>query len=123
MEMAPKEPCTECEGGGIRGVLVPIHTITYGDWTESTTVPHEGGDFRVLWLTDGTGARFEHLCDRTSTDRGFIVCAPVMMFVDGQDGQAHHTLVSRDPVTISPSILCSDCQTHGFITDGQWVQA
>ena len=30
-------------------------------------------------------------------------------------------LVSRDPLTISPSVLCGECKVHGFITDGKWV--
>jgi hypothetical protein len=26
-----------------------------------------------------------------------------------------------EPLTVTPSILCGRCQTHGFITNGQWV--
>lgn len=26
-----------------------------------------------------------------------------------------------DPLTVTPSIHCTACGTHGFITDGQWV--
>ncbi len=33
------------------------------------------------------------------------------------------TLVSVDPLSISPSLLCEACGTHGFITDGKWVAA
>jgi hypothetical protein len=36
------------------------------------------------------------------------------------------TLVSADPITITPSILCANdqgCGIHGFITDGKWVPA
>ena len=33
------------------------------------------------------------------------------------------SLVSSEPLTISPSILCNRCQVHGFITDGVWVTA
>jgi len=28
---------------------------------------------------------------------------------------------STDPLTVTPSILCSGCGTHGFITAGSWV--
>lgn len=31
------------------------------------------------------------------------------------------TLVSKEPLTISPSVLCGECKCHGFITDGKWV--
>lgn len=33
------------------------------------------------------------------------------------------TLVSADPLTVTPSVLCIACQTHGFITDGKWISA
>lgn len=26
-----------------------------------------------------------------------------------------------DPLTVTPSVLCSDCGCHGFITNGVWV--
>lgn len=28
-----------------------------------------------------------------------------------------------EPLTVSPSILCIRCRTHGFIRDGRWVPA
>lgn len=31
------------------------------------------------------------------------------------------TLVSLDPLTVTPSLLCRLCGDHGFITNGQWV--
>lgn len=33
------------------------------------------------------------------------------------------TLESIDPLTISPSVLCTVCGHHGFIRDGEWVPA
>lgn len=35
---------------------------------------------------------------------------------------AFWTVQSRDPLTLSPSLLC-DCGDHGFIRDGRWVRA
>jgi hypothetical protein len=32
-------------------------------------------------------------------------------------------VLSIDPLTLSPSILCRACGDHGFIRDGKWVQA
>lgn len=32
------------------------------------------------------------------------------------------TVESRDPLTLSPSVLCS-CGDHGFIRDGRWIRA
>ena len=33
------------------------------------------------------------------------------------------TVESRDPLTLSPSILCKRCGHHGYIRNGQWVSA
>ena len=34
-----------------------------------------------------------------------------------------HTLLSASPLTISPSLACRGCPSHGFIRDGLWVDA
>lgn len=33
------------------------------------------------------------------------------------------TVESRDPLTLSPSILCKRCGHHGYIREDKWVQA
>jgi hypothetical protein len=33
------------------------------------------------------------------------------------------TLVSEDPLTLSPSLLCPICGHHGFVREGRWVPA
>lgn len=38
------------------------------------------------------------------------------------DNQTWH-LVSKDPLTIEPSLLCTRCGDHGFIRDGRWIPA
>jgi len=30
-------------------------------------------------------------------------------------------VVQTEPLTVTPSILCGRCNTHGFITNGAWV--
>lgn len=32
-------------------------------------------------------------------------------------------LVTEEPLTITPSILCRTCGLHGFIREGRWVPA
>ena len=39
----------------------------------------------------------------------------------GTENPANWTLVSENPLTITPSILSSCCGIHGFITDDKWV--
>ena len=72
-----------------------------------------GGDMAVHFYADGT-ATFAHRCDRG--DRGVILCSPLLQLHNGG-----HRIVTADPLTVSPSILCGDCGTHGFVTDGVWM--
>jgi hypothetical protein len=34
---------------------------------------------------------------------------------------ANHTIVAREPLTITASLACLACTWHGFITDGRWM--
>jgi len=38
-------------------------------------------------------------------------------------GHPSWDLVSKDPLTLTPSLLCRLCGDHGFITAGKWVRA
>lgn len=79
----------------------------------------------VVFMDDGTHL-FAHVCDRRPTnparstrfraDAGVIRCAPALDPVG-------HQIISVEPLTISPSILCVDCGLHGFIRDGRWISA
>lgn len=68
------------------------------------------------WIVSYPGGyeRFRHLCDRG--DRGVIICAPTL-------SPGHQVTREAGTVSISPSILCPDCGTHGFVRDGRWVPA
>jgi hypothetical protein len=86
-------------------------------WEHSDFIANTGGpSYRLLTYTDGK-VRFEHRCDRG--DRGTIICAPALQIGNG------HTLTrdSQGAPTVRASILCPDCGTHGFITDGRWAVA
>jgi hypothetical protein len=46
----------------------------------------------------------------------------------GQNVSLNHQLVAGGPgdevsVTVSPSLQCRSCPSHGFIRDGRWVPA
>lgn len=38
-------------------------------------------------------------------------------------GRAVWQIESWEPLTLSPSLLCSACGHHGFVRQGQWVPA
>jgi hypothetical protein len=83
-------------------------------WMRSVFIRHTlGPSYRVLFYEDGS-ARFEHRCDRG--ERGTIICAPLLQLANGG-----HRIIQDEPLTIMPSILCEDCDTHGFITEGRWA--
>lgn len=39
------------------------------------------------------------------------------------DGRAYWTIESEEPLTLSPSLLCTACGDHGWVRDGVWVAA
>lgn len=90
-------------------------------WVRSDFIAHTlGPSYRLLTYPDGV-VRFEHRCDRGR--RGVIVCAPALCigpFAGGPGGT--HVLTRNDAgkPTVRASVLCPDCGTHGFITDGRW---
>jgi hypothetical protein len=86
-------------------------------WDRADFIAHTlGPPYRLLSYPDGA-VRFEHRCDRG--ERGVIICAPALQIGNG------HTLTRNETgqPTVRASILCPDCGTHGFITDGRWADA
>jgi Family of unknown function (DUF6527) len=41
---------------------------------------------------------------------------------EGQ-GRPSWVIEKEDPLTLSPSVLCTTCGHHGFIREGRWVSA
>lgn len=93
-----------------------VPTIVPPDYAEAYRVEVGGGFYRLLTYADGT-VRFEHVCNRRS--RGLIICAPKLQLNDD------HLLTYDDQgrPTVTPSILCEDCGTHGWIQAGVWTNA
>ena len=75
----------------------------------------------VRRMPDGevAGVYYEHPCVGGSPSPGWV---PVKQ---GREGWAESDwdLVSTDPLTLSPSLLCPMCKHHGFIRVGRWVPA
>jgi len=87
-------------------------SLSYGEVESSVDV---GLGIQMLFMQDGM-VRAAHDCKLVGDDRR-LRCAPALMLGQG------HTIVTREPLTIVASILCSDCGLHGFVTDGRWVPA
>lgn len=75
-----------------------------------------GSDVQTLWYADGS-IKFLHIC--RLTDGTLRRSAPETF------GPQHaaHTMVSEDPLTLTPSIICHQCGLHGWIRDGRWEAA
>jgi hypothetical protein len=61
------------------------------------------------------GIAYRHTCNGRPDSPDFLSVKPE--WADGWN------VVSLDPLTLSPSVLCRTCQLHGFIRDGRWVPA
>lgn len=84
-------------------------------WNQCWIVKNLGRpNYRLLGYENGT-VRFEHRCDRG--ERGVVICAPALQL----DGGGHQ--IDKNTVTVTPSILCPDCGTHGSVTNGRWADA
>lgn len=96
-----------------------LATVIQPGWNVSVNIRNEDGpDFRLLFYPDPSEVRFLHQCDRSHRDAGIIVCAPRLTDVNQPGG--HQITGMRHAPTVRASILCDDCGTHGFITDGRW---
>ena len=61
----------------------------------------------------------EHIDQRTGFD-----CAGGLVTLRNSPGQNRPTwtMFSEEPVTLSPSLLCTQCGAHGFVRDGKWTE-
>ena|GEM_PF-2535157 len=92
-------------------------------WPGNETVFAIGSDEYADWETErGTGRRIGLHTWHWDSQRGQW-CGGWLGFtnVEGHLPRSKHELVSEDPLTISPSLLCPTCQHHGFIREGRWV--
>lgn len=71
-----------------------------------------GGDMGLMFFDGEARPLFRHRCDRG--ERGILICAPAL-------NPAHVITESASGVTVRASVLCPDCNTHGFITDSAWT--
>lgn len=53
------------------------------------------------------------------------MCATYAGWVPGANqrdpAEPQWTLISLDPLTLSPSVVCRGCGLHGFVSHGVWV--
>jgi hypothetical protein len=77
-------------------------------------------DIYFGWLTAETNPTFWHWCkslEGVPAEKKVAVGCWVAV------GTSAHTLVSREPLHLEPSLLWECCGIHGFVRGGQWVPA
>ena len=50
-------------------------------------------------------------------------CEGVVHFKGAGEGHPEWDIIQDDPLTLSPSILCRTCGSHGYIEGGRWRSA
>jgi hypothetical protein len=76
-------------------------------------------DIYFGWLTTETNPTFWHWC-------AALANVPEELTVTGRwvtAGTSAHTLVSREPLHLEPSLLWNCCGLHGWVRNGQWSNA
>lgn len=93
------------------------HSLTWVSWAPDRELNPQYSDVPDI---DKVGAHVAHLTSSGSECMGYInLDVPgAREITTGQ----YWTVESWEPLTLSPSLLCS-CGDHGFIRDGGWVRA
>lgn len=83
-------------------------------------------DDKLVWLDERHAYVKHEFCERWTgilelhrrPDGGW--CRGSVWFKNADTGSGTWTVISEDPLTLSPSILCNTCGEHGYIEQGRW---
>lgn len=98
------------------------HWLEFVCWAQDRSIPSNAERFAGVPDVEKFGASVPHLKADGSLCGGFVTFAgDVQQRV--HPGAPKWTVESREPLTLSPSLLCRACGDHGFIRGGKWVRA
>jgi hypothetical protein len=95
------------------------HTLTWCAWAPDRELNPQYANLPDI---ERAGATVEH--DNPATGQR----CPGFIYIDSPQarelfpGRQFWTVESWEPLTLSPSLLCS-CGDHGFVREGRWVRA
>lgn len=97
------------------------HTTPPTEWCDWWTSVHQlTPDIAYGWVPEHLTALpsdpnpwFWHWCPAAANDEGRWMA----------QATPDHTLVSREPLHMEPSLLWPCCGTHGFVRNGAWIPA
>lgn len=87
---------------------------------EDATSLGEGHAYK--FFQDASGQRIG-LFEWHRTPEGTWCCGGVYFEGADERHQSQWKVETWEPLTLSPSLLCGNCTSHGFIRDGKWVEA
>jgi hypothetical protein len=64
-----------------------------------------------------------HEWHKTPEGRWCVGYVPFDVDTEWRTKGPHWEVVSLEPLTLSPTLLCTACTSHGFIREGRWVAA
>lgn len=86
-----------------------------------------GGGHRIAFYTRDNDDTHVGLIDHHHKPDGSECSGGSVLFDLPQNedfpGHAKWQVMSKEPLTLSPSLLCTICGDHGWIREGAWVQA
>jgi hypothetical protein len=98
------------------------HWLKYYGWYPDRSIESNATRYAGVPDVDRCGAAVPHLKADGTLCEGFVT-------FDGETqrvvfpNHARWQVLSVDPLTLSPSLLCKACVDHGFIRDSKWVRA
>jgi hypothetical protein len=100
------------------------HFLRYFRW-EPDDLPENRAQYGVpLPCVEKAGAQVSHAKpDGSECFSGIYFDLPELRKHWGNDDRHYWQVQSWEPLTVSPSLLCTRCGDHGFIRDGKWVPA
>ena len=94
------------------------HTLRFIAFAPDRSIAHNAETFRDLPDDPRAGAIVTHPNSHGGTCESFIGLNSGI-----NTAAATWTVECWDPLTLSPSLVCSNCGDHGFVRGGKWVPA
>lgn len=90
-----------------------------------STVIDLGGGHYLRPVVDGDGKPWGWVEEHPDAQRPGHPCSGSVARrgATGAENRPQWDVLSEEPITLSPSIVCRGCGAHGWIRDGRWVPA
>lgn len=98
-------------------------TGRFYSWAPDRSIPSNAARYAGLPDIEKAGMSFNHPRQDTGARCGGYVTFDTPVARQVFAGRSFWKVESWEPMTLSPSLLCTACGRHGFIRKGRWVEA